>query len=727
MEAMPRTPPISLGLARIQSLLSSLQNPHLRTPIVHIAGTNGKGSVSAYLSSILTHSSLRVGRFNSPHLVHEWDCVHIGGSAVSEACFRAANDEVVRVDREGGIGATSFELLTATAFEVFRRASPPLDLAVVEVGMGGRTDATNVVDPERTLLSIVTSIELDHQKFLGDTVTEIARVKTGIAKAGGDVVLAKQAHPEVEQVLGEVVEELGAKAWIAGEATVLEEGDDVEGGAPLVSIPTTPLRTTSSHSSSTPTQPLSSDSPPITARLPLPGSYQLANAAAATLAATVLSTSPRTLSLLPSLSNITQSTITSGIEATRWPGRLDWLSLPSPSPSTSATPRKILLDGAHNPSSATSLALYLESLPAHRKPTTLILALSAPRSPSSILTPLLDPPARAAPSSITKIIAVTFTEPPSMPWIKPVQTDEIVRAVQEMEVVRGAGVDVRSCEGGVREALDGLEKGEKVLVAGTMLTTTHLPAVRRTLILLTATTGSLGVISVACTLAFQLSLTSGYQQPLPAIMTACFLGAAFPLAFLFTKPFGGTARLAVLVRSIAAELVCYGGCTAFVLTSVSSLYAETPGLINQCGGYAICRLLLCVVALAYLTFLSLATLAALLLVSTLYYSIRRKMHITSFLTPFADVEWDVYETRLPRGTGAPALTRGMSIKRGLSLKKVEPRKTGREIAEEREKREMEKEDKQVDELEVIVGEMGVGKRFLGVDPGCRDSQFALFD
>ena len=127
------------------------------------------------------------------------------------------------------------------------------------------------------------------------------------------------------------------------------------------------------------------------------------------------------------------------------------------------------------------------------------------------------------------------------------------------------------------------------------------------------------------------------------------------------------------------------------------------------------------------TFLALATLATLLLLSTLYYSIRRKQHITSFLTPFAEVEWDVYETRLPRGTGAPPLTRGMSIKRGLSIKKVEPRKTGREVAEEREKREMDKEEKDAEELEVIVGEMGVGKRFLGADPGCRDSQFALFD
>lgn len=124
-------------------------------------------------------------------------------------------------------------------------------------------------------------------------------------------------------------------------------------------------------------------------------------------------------------------------------------------------------------------------------------------------------------------------------------------------------------------------------------------------------------------------------------------------------------------------------------------------------------------------FLALATLGTLLLLSTLYYSIRRKSHLVSFLTPFADVEWDVYATRLPRGTGAPPLSRGMSIKRGLSLKTVEPRKTGREVAEERERREMEKDTRDEQELEVIVGEMGRSHSFL--DKEKRDSQFALFD
>lgn len=447
---------INLGLSRISSLLAALRSPHLATPIVHISGTNGKGSVSAYLSSILVHSSLRVGRFNSPHLVDEWDCLQIGGVTVDRAAFEDANRTVREVDTSEGIGATSFELLTATAFEVFRRARPKLDLAVVEVGMGGATDATNVVDAERTLLSIVTSIELDHQKFLGDTVSDIARVKAGIVKKGGDVVLAKQEHPEVEAVLEQVSREKSARVWLAGEGTVIStpgvpttSDDAVQ--PPLVSLRTVPIRTISPSP-----LPFSSSSPPILAHLPLPGSYQLANAAAATLAAQVLRTSPRVLSLLPSLSTlINPATMVSGIEATHWPGRLDWLSLavhPAPSP-----PLRILLDGAHNPSSAMHLATYLATLPPSLSPTTLILGLSSPRSPISIFTPLL-----VVGTTITKVLCVPFTPPPSMPWIRPTSPGEIAAGAREAGVL-----DVGEF-GSLGEALESCAEGEKVVVAGSL-------------------------------------------------------------------------------------------------------------------------------------------------------------------------------------------------------------------------------------------------------------------
>lgn len=440
------TSAIQLGLPRITSLLRALRSPHLSTPIVHISGTNGKGSVSAYLSSILLASGLKVGRFNSPHLVDEWDCLQLGGRTISQELFQSTKQEVEDLNAEQKIGATSFELLTATAFTIFARARPPLDLAVVEVGMGGLTDATNVVDAKHTLLSIITPIELDHQKFLGDTIGEIARVKAGIVKQGTEVVLAAQAHEEVAGVVASVADEMGATVWHAGEGIVADEPEAIAEAddaplPPLVDLPLSPLSTYPASSVSL------SPSSNLQARLPLPGAYQLSNSATAILAAQVLRSSPRCLSLLPPLSSITNASMKTGIESTRWPGRLDWLSLPN-------RPR-LLVDGAHNPSSASVLASYLFSLPSHISPTTLIIGLSFPRDPASILAPLL-----SSPSRIRKIVCTPFSPPPSMPWIRATGKDEIAEKAREW------GVEVETA-GSVGEAIERLE-GEKAVVAGSL-------------------------------------------------------------------------------------------------------------------------------------------------------------------------------------------------------------------------------------------------------------------
>lgn len=454
----PMTPSsgINLGLARISRLLSSLRSPHLQTPIVHISGTNGKGSVSAYLSSILLSSELRVGRFNSPHLVDEWDCVEIGGRPISQQVFERAREEVERANTQEGIEATSFELLTATAFTVLATARPKLDLAVVEVGMGGRTDATNVVDSARTLLSIVTSVELDHQHFLGDTVREIAGVKAGIVKQGGEVVLARQAHEEVERVLEETANEVGGRVYFAGEGTLVDDPDaDIsQSTVASTSSPRAPLVSLPLHATRVYPSPSTSPTPAsVLAHLPLPGSYQLANAAAAAVAAHTLRSSPRILDLLPQLLSITDASIRAGIEATRWPGRLDWIDWPLPS---SEPGRRVLIDGAHNPSSAAFLASYLSSLPPHLRPTTLVLGLSAPRPPAAILKPLL----RGVPS-IRQVCAVPFSTPPSMPWIRPTNAGDIVK------VAKALGVEGREF-GSVEEALAKVGEDERVVVAGSL-------------------------------------------------------------------------------------------------------------------------------------------------------------------------------------------------------------------------------------------------------------------
>jgi folylpolyglutamate synthase/dihydrofolate synthase len=377
-----------------------------------------------------------VGRFTSPHLVEEWDGLQVGGKGVGRQVYESAREEVERVDREGGVGATSFEVLAATAFEVFRRTEG-LEMAIVEVGMGGATDATNVVDAERTLLSIVTAIELDHQTFLGDTIRKIATVKAGILKRGGEAVLARQEHIEIERVLEEVATSMGSTVYFAGVGTPITSSSTTS--SPLVSLPLHPLR--SFPPSSSPTSP----PPPIETHLPLPGTYQLSNSATAVLAAQILRTSPRILSLLPSLSHISDSHIHNGISSTQWPGRLDWVSVGG---------KKVLIDGAHNPSSAELLAQYLESLGEEEGPTTLVMGLSSPRDPHSILSPLLRS------GRIKKVVCVLFSKPEGMEWIVPTPTKSIA------EVVEGMGLEVRECED-VEDALKECE-GEKVVVAGSL-------------------------------------------------------------------------------------------------------------------------------------------------------------------------------------------------------------------------------------------------------------------
>ncbi|SCV73122.1 BQ2448_7047 [Microbotryum intermedium] len=455
---------ISLGLTRIHRLLSCLHSPHLSTPIVHISGTNGKGSVSSYLSSILAVAGLRVGRFNSPHLVDEWDCLTLPHNrTVSRTTYETTKARVIKTNELENIGATPFEILTATAYSVFASTEPKLDLAVIEVGMGGATDATNVVPAEKTLMSIITSIELDHQKFLGDTIAEIAQVKAGIIKKGTEVVLAQQRHQDVQEVVKRIAKEQEARLYIAGEAVPLQTTTSVptEKSSPsgsLVSIPLVPVSThpPSLHPMHSTTFPRS-----VQATLPLPGGYQYQNSAVATLAAELLRTSFRPLSLVPALSQVSPLVFKQGIEAARWPGRLDWVTLP---PHLSRTTNPFLIDGAHNPSSAEQLSQYLESLPLDSAPTTLIIAISAPRPPIVLLEPLLR--WRRGQESIQKVVCVNFSFPEGMPWIRPTDPQEIKRIlVEEPKFKHVKEVEVFET---VERALGSLGESERVVVAGSL-------------------------------------------------------------------------------------------------------------------------------------------------------------------------------------------------------------------------------------------------------------------
>src|SRR5271168_796497 len=208
---LTQTPSHKFDLAHMRVLLGALNHPEKRFPSVLIAGTNGKGSTAATLSSILRASGLLTGLYTSPHLVRMNERIRLDGNEIRDDDFALIHDVVdrtaERLVEEGELPwhPSFFEMLTAIAFEYF--AQNKVEIAVLEVGMGGRLDATNVVEPR---ISVITDISLDHQKFLGNTVGEIAREKVGIIRAGGVVVTLPQ-QPEANDVIGNTILDLGAR------------------------------------------------------------------------------------------------------------------------------------------------------------------------------------------------------------------------------------------------------------------------------------------------------------------------------------------------------------------------------------------------------------------------------------------------------------------------------------------------------------------------------------
>ena len=191
---------VHLGLERIVKLLANLGNPHHQVPIIHVAGTNGKGSVCAYLSSILTEAGYRTGRYTSPHLVDWTERICLNEQPISsEQLCQVLLQVQAAIDPEEE-SPTQFEVITAAAWLYF--AQQQVDVAVIEVGLGGRLDSTNVCS--QPLVTIITSISLDHVETLGPTIADIAREKAGILKSGCPAVIGP-LPPDAEQVVRSAV------------------------------------------------------------------------------------------------------------------------------------------------------------------------------------------------------------------------------------------------------------------------------------------------------------------------------------------------------------------------------------------------------------------------------------------------------------------------------------------------------------------------------------------
>jgi len=333
---LAQTPSQKFDLAHMRVLLEALEHPERKFPAVLIAGTNGKGSTAATLSSILQSSGYKTGLYTSPHLVRINERVRINGADISDDDFAGIHDLVDRTaerlvsENDLPWHPSFFEMLTAIAFEYFAREK--VDIAVLEVGMGGRLDATNVVDP---LVSVITDISLDHQKFLGDTLTEIAREKAGIIRADRPVVTLPQT-PEANDVLGNTILDLGSRA-----ITAVPYVPPVSPNSAQYLLPSAPEN--GGYVARYPLQLMGAE---ITVETPLVGRHQLRNIALAIAAAEELSHE--------AFPKITASTIERGIRETDWPGRFQLL------PATADHP-EIVFDVAHNPAGAWALRSTLSA------------------------------------------------------------------------------------------------------------------------------------------------------------------------------------------------------------------------------------------------------------------------------------------------------------------------------------------------------------------------------
>jgi dihydrofolate synthase / folylpolyglutamate synthase len=320
------------SLEEVGTLLAALGNPHRTFPSVLIAGTNGKGSTASTLAAILRASGLRTGLYTSPHLVRPNERIRIDGIEIWDADFakqffrvRTAAHKLLEEHKVAQL-PSYFETLTAMAFLHF--AEPAVDIAVLEVGMGGRLDATNIVDP---LLSIITDISLDHMEWLGPTVTDIAREKAGIMRHGGTLITLPQ-HPEANQVLGEVATSLSV---LGISAVPFLPASDPDGSA--------------AHQAGSYTVEVLGQ--PIEVASPLRGAHQQRNVALAIAAAVELAISHGF--------SVTPKTVAEGIRNTRWPARLERLKVEDPD-----THRITdwILDVAHNPAGVWALRAGLREM-----------------------------------------------------------------------------------------------------------------------------------------------------------------------------------------------------------------------------------------------------------------------------------------------------------------------------------------------------------------------------
>lgn len=330
---------VHLGLTRIEKLLADLGNPQDQVPIIHVAGTNGKGSVCAYLSSILTEGGYRVGRYTSPHLVDWTERIYLNERAIANSTLIELLQDIQEAIDPNTECPTQFEVITAAAWLYFARSQ--VDIAVMEVGLGGRLDATNVVD--RPLASIITSLSREHWQRLGPTIADIAGEKAGVLKPNCPAIVGQLPAEAKEVVMAKAKELNTPVTWIEPAKEIKISPNNNSNWAKYQDIQYP---------------------------LPLLGEVQLNNSA---LAIATIKTLQQQGWKIPELA------IQTGMNKTRWLGRLQW---------TTWKDKPLLIDGAHNPAAAIALRKYVDTLD---KPVIWIMGMLSTKDHEDIFEVLLKP------------------------------------------------------------------------------------------------------------------------------------------------------------------------------------------------------------------------------------------------------------------------------------------------------------------------------------------------
>ncbi|MEO0407460.1 MAG: folylpolyglutamate synthase/dihydrofolate synthase family protein [Cyanobacteria bacterium P01_A01_bin.135] len=412
---------VFLGLDQSRRLLAAVGEPHRAVPMVHVAGTNGKGSVCAYVASALRQAGYRVGRYTSPHLVSWTERICIDDQPIAPQKLLDLLTDLQQTAAHHGLAPTQFELVTAAAWLHF--AQQKVDVAVMEVGLGGRLDATNVCD--RPLATTITSIGRDHWQRLGPTLADIAREKAGIFKPGVPAAIAP-LPPE-------------AAAVVRNRAAAVD--------CPLVWVtPSAPSPTANSPTARF--LPPSPEFSPLTYPLALPGAHQYSNSAVA-------------IALLQLLRQqgweIPDDAIQAGMAQVSWPARLQWMRWRG---------RPLLVDGAHNAEAALVLRQYLDQTLGER-PVSWVIGMLATKDHPAVLKALLRPGDRAC-----------FVPVPDHQSATPTDLKAIARAVCPQVLVQTAADGATGLDWAIAHAsnIDSDPRQAQPVLCGSLYLIGHLLA-----------------------------------------------------------------------------------------------------------------------------------------------------------------------------------------------------------------------------------------------------------